>query len=60
MLPPGPGSGGHGTIFRMAAALERAGHGVLSRLTIASLADICAYKTIRQWWPESRSDICPF
>ncbi|MDQ4504340.1 glycosyltransferase family 1 protein [Sinomonas sp. ASV322] len=58
VTPPGPGSGGHTTIFRMVRALEDAGHAC--RLAVydgrGRPASLYA-ETIRQWWPAVRAPV---
>jgi len=50
--PPGPGSGGHTTMFRMVAALEDAGHRCVVYLQDQHGWSIEQHRhTIRQWWP---------
>jgi glycosyltransferase involved in cell wall biosynthesis len=50
--PPGAGSGGHTTMFRMVAALERAGHTCVIYLDDRHGWAIDQHRrTIRAWWP---------
>lgn len=50
--PPGPGSGGHTTMFRMVAALADAGHRCVVYLQDQHGWSIEQHRqTIRQWWP---------
>jgi glycosyltransferase involved in cell wall biosynthesis len=50
--PPGPGSGGHTTMFRMVAALERAGHTCIVYLHDRHGWSLDQHRaTIRAWWP---------
>jgi glycosyltransferase involved in cell wall biosynthesis len=50
--PPGPGSGGHTTMFRMVAALERAGHTCVVYLHDRHGWSLDQHRTtIRSWWP---------
>jgi glycosyltransferase involved in cell wall biosynthesis len=57
-VPPRAGSGGHTTMFRMAAALEAAGH-----TCVIYLYDRHGWaleqheRTIRAWWPFLKADI---
>lgn len=57
-VPPAAGSGGHTTMFRLVAALERAGH-----RCIVYLLDRHGWaleqheRTIRAWWPWVRAEI---
>jgi glycosyltransferase involved in cell wall biosynthesis len=56
--PPAAGSGGHTTMFRMAAALESAGHRCVIYLQERHGWSIEQHRrTIRQWWPWLRADI---
>lgn len=50
--PPGEGSGGHTTMFRMAAALERAGHECALYLDDRHGWALDQHRrTVRAWWP---------
>lgn len=50
--PPGAGSGGHTTMFRMVAALERAGHACVVYIDDRHGWEIEQHRrTIRTWWP---------
>jgi O-antigen biosynthesis protein len=50
--PPGPGSGGHTTMFRMVSALERAGHTCIVYLDDRHGGSLDAQRQgIRSWWP---------
>ncbi len=50
--PPGAGSGGHTTMFRMVAALERAGHSCVVYIDDRHGWEIEQHRsTIRAWWP---------
>lgn len=50
--PPGAGSGGHTTMFRMVAALERAGHRCVVYVDDRHGWEIEQHRrTIRAWWP---------
>jgi hypothetical protein len=58
--PPGPGSGGHTTMFRMIEALEQAGHNCTLALynpTDSDLAD--RERIIRDCWPRVRAKVRP-
>jgi glycosyltransferase involved in cell wall biosynthesis len=56
--PPGPGSGGHTTMFRLISALERAGH-----CCILYLRDRHGWaleqheQRIRAWWPWVKAEV---
>ena len=53
MTPPALGSGGHTTVFRMIAALERAGHDCSLHLYDVFDGDLRTQRsTIRQGWPD--------
>jgi beta-1,2-rhamnosyltransferase WsaF-like protein len=58
MTPPGPGSGGHTTNFRMVQALEQAGHRCVIHLydRHQSLVDFHA-SVIREHWPAMEAQI---
>jgi glycosyltransferase involved in cell wall biosynthesis len=57
-VPPGGGSGGHTTMFRLAAALEDAGHRCVIYLQDQHAWSIEQHRrTIRQWWPWLRAEI---
>ena len=50
--PPGPGSGGHTTMFRLVAALERAGHRCILYLDDQHGWSLEQHRArIRSWWP---------
>jgi glycosyltransferase involved in cell wall biosynthesis len=56
--PPGPGSGGHRTMFRMVHALEQAGHTCILYLVDRHGWDIEQHReTIRTWWPELAAEV---
>ena len=56
--PPGPGSGGHTTMFRMVAALERAGHTCIVYLRDNHGWSLDQHvRTIRTWWPWVRAEV---
>lgn len=58
MAPPGPGSGGHTTIFRMIAALEAAGHRCLIALYDRWGGQVSRHeRTIRDHWPQVRARV---
>lgn len=57
-VPPGPGSGGHRTMFRMVEGLERAGHRCTLYLSDRHGWSIDQHReTIRTWWPELKADV---
>src|SRR4051794_15275766 len=50
--PPGPGSGGHTTMFRLVSALERAGHRCIMYLHDEHGWALEQHEEgIRSWWP---------
>jgi glycosyltransferase involved in cell wall biosynthesis len=52
MVPPGPGSGGHTTMFRLVSAFERAGHKCILYLVDRHGWSLARHEaTIRTWWP---------
>jgi glycosyltransferase involved in cell wall biosynthesis len=56
--PPGPGSGGHTTMFRMVAALERAGHSCVVYLDDRHGGSLEEQRRgIRRWWPWMNAEI---
>jgi hypothetical protein len=56
--PPGPGSGGHRTMFRMVHALEQAGHTCILYLVDRHGWDIEQHRvTIRTVWPELAAEV---
>jgi glycosyltransferase involved in cell wall biosynthesis len=56
--PPGPGSGGHTTMFRMVAGLERAGHTCIVYLRDKHGWSLDQHvQTIRAWWPWVRAEV---
>ena len=60
-VPPGPGSGGHTTIFRIATALEAAGHSCTIYLRDLHGWDFDRHRaTIREWWPWSTPEVRDF
>jgi O-antigen biosynthesis protein len=58
MAAPGPGSGGHTTVFRFVEALEAAGH-ICVLFLHETRPDELAERTavIRQWWPSVRAEV---
>jgi glycosyltransferase involved in cell wall biosynthesis len=55
---PGEGSGGHTTMFRMVAALERAGHTCTVYVHDRHGWDIDQHRRgIRGWWPSVRAEV---
>lgn len=57
-VPPGAGSGGHTTMFRMLAALEQAGHTCVIYLHDRHGWSLDQHRrTIRSWWPWVRADV---
>lgn len=60
-VPPGAGSGGHTTIFRIAAALEARGHRCTIYLRDLHSWDFRQHRaTIREWWPWLHAEIRDF
>jgi len=56
--PPGPGSGGHTTMFRLVAALERAGHRCVIYLHDRHGWELERHTaTIRSHWPAVRAEV---
>jgi hypothetical protein len=56
--PPGAGSGGHTTMFRMASALEQAGHRCILYLVDPHGWALEQHeRTIRSWWPWLKAEI---
>lgn len=56
--PPGPGSGGHTTLFRMVEAAEAAGHRCVLFLADRHDGDLAAREqTLRAWWPRVRAEV---
>lgn len=56
--PPGPGSGGHTTMFRMVSALERAGHRCIVYLDDRHGGSLDRQRQgIRDWWPWVNAEI---
>ena len=57
-VPPGGGSGGHRTMFRMVHALEQAGHRCILYLVDRHGWSIEQHReTIRTWWPELGAEV---
>jgi glycosyltransferase involved in cell wall biosynthesis len=57
-VPPAAGSGGHTTMFRMIAALERAGHTCIVYLQDRHGWSVDQHRrTIRAWWPWVRAEV---
>jgi glycosyltransferase involved in cell wall biosynthesis len=51
-VPPGAGSGGHTTMFRLVSALERAGHRCIMYLVDAHGWSLEQHeRVVRSWWP---------
>lgn len=58
--PPGPGSGGHTTLFRMIAGLEERGHRCTLLLYNRHGSDVARHAAlIRRHWPFLRAGILP-
>jgi O-antigen biosynthesis protein len=56
--PPGEGSGGHTTMFRLIAALEDAGHTCIVYLRDPHGWSLDQHRqTIRGWWPSVRAEV---
>jgi hypothetical protein len=56
--PPGAGSGGHTTLFRMVQAAEAAGHTCLLYLHDLYRGDVARHeRVIRQYWPGMRAEV---
>ena len=56
--PPGPGSGGHTTMFRLVSALERAGHTCVVYLRDNHGWSLDQHvRTIRSWWPWVQAEV---
>ena len=57
-VPPGPGSGGHTTMFRLISALEDAGHRCVLYLHDRHGWALEQHEqTIRAWWPRVRAEV---
>jgi hypothetical protein len=58
MAAPGPGSGGHTTIFRFVRALEAAGHRCVLYLIETRPGELRERTAvIRRWWPDVRAEV---
>lgn len=58
MAAPGPGSGGHTTVFRFVRALEAAGHRCVLYLLQTPPAELAERtEVIRRWWPDVRAEV---
>jgi WsaF, C-terminal domain/WsaF, N-terminal domain len=56
--PPGPGSGGHTTLFRMVEAVEAAGHACVLYLYDRFHGELSRHQqVIRKHWPRLRAEI---
>lgn len=56
--PPGPGSGGHTTLFRMVEAAEAAGHRCILFLVDRHDGHLAEReRTLRAWWPRMRAEV---
>ena len=56
--PPGPGSGGHTTMFRMIEAMEAAGHNCVLYLYDRFGGEISRHEqVIRQYWPGAKAAV---
>ncbi|GAA1807020.1 glycosyltransferase family 1 protein [Luedemannella flava] len=56
--PPGPGSGGHTTLFRMVEAAEAAGHTCVLYLYDRYGGDLAHHEqVIREFWPGMRAEV---
>lgn len=56
--PPGPGSGGHTTLFRMVHAMENRGHSCTVFLYERNSDDPSRHlQTIREYWPALNADV---
>jgi O-antigen biosynthesis protein len=56
--PPGPGSGGHTTMFRLISALEEAGHRCILYLQDEHGWALEQHeKVIRSWWPWVKAEV---
>jgi beta-1,2-rhamnosyltransferase WsaF-like protein len=56
--PPGPGSGGHTTMFRLVSALEQAGHTCIVYLRDKHGWSLDQHvQTIRSWWPWVKAEV---
>jgi glycosyltransferase involved in cell wall biosynthesis len=56
--PPGPGSGGHTTMFRLVSALEQAGHRCILYLCDEHGWSLEQHEqVIRSWWPWVKAEV---
>jgi glycosyltransferase involved in cell wall biosynthesis len=56
--PPGPGSGGHTTMFRLVSALEQAGHRCIVYIRDEHGWSLDQHEsTIRTWWPGVNAEV---
>lgn len=56
--PPGPGSGGHTTLFRMVRAMEERGHECTLLLYDRNADDVARHEpVIREYWPQLRATV---
>jgi hypothetical protein len=56
--PPGPGSGGHTTMFRIVSALERRGHECVVYLDDRHGWELGQHRgNIREWWPWVEAEV---
>ncbi len=56
--PPGPGSGGHTTLFRMVEGVEAAGHTCVLYLYDQFHGELARHeKVIRKHWPQVRAEV---
>jgi glycosyltransferase involved in cell wall biosynthesis len=56
--PPGPGSGGHTTMFRLISALEQAGHHCILYLRDEHGWALEQHeRTVRSWWPWVQAEV---
>jgi O-antigen biosynthesis protein len=57
-VPPGPGSGGHTTMFRMMRSLEAAGHRCVLYLCDDKPCDVPRHTaTVRSGWPQVEAEV---
>ena len=57
-VPPGRGSGGHTTMFRVIEALERAGHTCVLYVYDRYEGDLRRRESVvRSWWPQIRAEL---
>lgn len=56
--PPGPGSGGHTTLFRMVEAAEERGHQCTLFLYDRNSDDVARHELqVRAWWPRLKANV---